>query len=131
MPCLNDIDERIIKKDYIFELLDFLDQDDHKALFGFYLRFVKYNVRFFKINQCVHPSLKKVLNIVLDHNWIPIYFTRLIDVIEMLDSYNFEKLVNYLCDYMSTFGQNNKIEDENKYKTLAKIMILENIKYIN
>jgi hypothetical protein len=131
MPCLNDIDERILKKEYIFELLDYLENEHHMALFGFYLRFVKYNLKYYKVNQSVHPALKKVLTILLNNAWIPVYYKRLIDAIELLDCSNFEKLINFICDYMTDCNGNRDLENDNKYKTYAKVMILENINLIN
>jgi hypothetical protein len=131
MPCLNDIDEKIIKKEYIFELLDYLDNKEQKALFGFYLRFIRYNVKYYKMNQCVHPALKKVLNILLTNHWIPFYLKRLVDVIDSLNATNFEKLISCICDYLTETNEVRNIVRENKYKTFAKVMILENIKLIN
>ena len=133
MTHLNDIDERIINKDYLVDLLELLDNEDHLSLYGYYTRYIFYSIKYYKVNLTVNSNLKKIFCILYKNQWLPEYFMKMTDIVEKLDKFNFEKLMNYIHNYMTEYHEKNN-EEKNKgktiYKILIKVMIIDNIKKI-
>jgi hypothetical protein len=49
MQGLNDIDEKIIEKEYLIELLSLLDEKEQLSFYGFYIRYIRYSISKIKI----------------------------------------------------------------------------------
>jgi hypothetical protein len=133
MLYLNDIDEKIINKEYLIDLLELLDCEDHISLYGYYTRYIFYSIKYYKITLSVIPNLKKIFGILYKNNWLPQYFMKLTDIVEILDKSNFEKLMNYIYNYMNQLHEKSNdeiIRGRSTYKLLIKVMIIDNIKKI-
>ena len=61
MQGLNDVDERIIEKDFILDLLIILDQNYQITFHGFYLRFLKNSIPRLKCSNKMIVNIKKLL----------------------------------------------------------------------
>ncbi len=44
MQGLNDIDEKIIDREYLIELLSLLDEKQQLSFYGFYIRFIRHSI---------------------------------------------------------------------------------------
>jgi hypothetical protein len=49
MQGLNDIDEKIIEKEFLIELISLLDEKEHLSFYGFYIRFIRYSINKIKL----------------------------------------------------------------------------------
>lgn len=68
MPSLNEIDEELISKDYLIDVLLFLDQENHRNLYGFYLKFLKISIKSMRLqdNGLILSNIKKLLKLFLE-----------------------------------------------------------------
>jgi hypothetical protein len=136
MTCLNDITEAIVQKDYIIDLLMLLDDDDQISFYGFYVRYINFSTKYYKLENKVDKNFNKLISIMYKMTWLPMYFKRFTDVIDQFDSQSFEKLINHLCNYLTEFNpynEQNTIDIENKkalYRLHAKVLLIDNINLI-
>lgn len=65
MKGLNDIDEKIVNKEYLLEILALLDDKDQTSFYGFYLKYIKYSISLLKIKPDTINKLKKLLGILI------------------------------------------------------------------
>jgi hypothetical protein len=139
MTCLNDIDERIIRNEFIVDLLLLLENDYQSAFYGFYVRYLNFSLKFFKIENKADKNLKKLISIFYRMSWLPMYFKRFTDKLELFNFNNFERLVTLICNYLTEFNPfsiNNKISEselEKKkdfYRINAKVLLIDNINVI-
>ena len=110
MLYLNDIDEKIINKEYLIHLLELLDSEDHISLYGYYTRYIFYSIKYYKITLSVNPNLKKIFGILYKNQWLPQYFMKMTDIVENLDKTNFEKLMNSIYNYLTEFHEKSNDE---------------------
>ena len=68
MQGLNDIDEKIIKKEYLIDLLTLIDEKDHLSFYGFYVRFIRYSISQIKVLTNIPQSLINIFNILFKVN---------------------------------------------------------------
>ena len=61
MQGLNDVDEKIIEKDFILDLLIILDENYQITFYGFYLRFLKNCIPRLKCSTKIINNIKKLL----------------------------------------------------------------------
>jgi hypothetical protein len=134
MTCLNDITEEIIRNDYIIDLLLLLGDDDQVSFYGFYIRYINFSLKFYKLENKVDKNFQKLMSIMYRISWLPNYFKRFTNAIDRLDSNNFEKLINHLCNYLTECNPyTNQPDIENKkslYRLHAKVMLIDNINLI-
>ena len=70
MPCLNDIEEDLLEKKYIFELINLLEKDLHCDLYGIYLRILNVAI------NCLKLEKNKKENILLNIKGILFMFIK-------------------------------------------------------
>jgi hypothetical protein len=70
MPCLNDIEEDLIEKKYIFELINLLEKDLHVDLYGIYQRILNVSINCLKLekekNENILINIKKLLLMLIN-----------------------------------------------------------------
>jgi hypothetical protein len=138
MTCLNDINEEIVRKEYIIDLLLLLNDQDQISFYGFYVRYINFSLKYYKLENKVDNNFDKLISIVYKMKWLPSYFKRFTDIINKLDQVNFEKVINHICNYLTEFNPflrkdeiNSDLENKKGYYRIqTKILLIDNINLI-
>ena len=119
MQGLNDLDQKIAEKAFLFDLLLLLDESDSLVFLGFYLRFLQYSSNLLKVSNKVNENLSKLFDLLLKLNWLPRRYSKLLNGFEAMPIKIKEKAVLHVYDYL------NK-ESEEKMIIQFKILMIEN-----
>jgi hypothetical protein len=119
MQGLNDLDQIIAEKTFLFDLLLLLDESENKAFLGFYLRFLQYSSNLLKVSNKINENLIKLFELLLKLNWLPGRYSKLLNRFESMSVKLREKTVLHVYDYL------NK-ENEEKMMVQFKILMIDN-----